>query len=253
MKLIRYKSSLLICALIVMQVYLLTSCNTKSYDSKHQVGKIDFLGFYLDMDYLKVKSITDSLLNNSELQYFETTDMLGNKQKNLYYDFAGISPSLCAKVNLRGTLIIDERLTSIQLTLYSRSKTGEQRFSSNCDLNELKRLFELYGEKYGTPTLLGPGEKYDLLSKRISGIYSTGPKGRLVMDKIYFWERGNYIIYFDFGYPASLTNSDNLITESDVSELPDSTSAPIIYYSFTQDYIDKLLEKASRMKEEEFK
>ncbi len=69
------------------------------------------------------------------------------------------------------------------------------------------------------------------------------------MDKIYFWERGNYIIYFDFGYPESLTNSEKLITESDVSELPDSTSAPIIFYVFTQDYIVKLLEKASRMKE----
>ena len=73
------------------------------------------------------------------------------------------------------------------------------------------------------------------------------------MDKIYFWERGNYIIYFDFGYPESLTNSDNPITGSDVSELPDSTSAPIIYYDFTRDYIDKLLDKASSMKEEEFK
>jgi hypothetical protein len=231
-----------------MQVYFLTSCNTKSYDSKNQVEKIGFLGFYLDMDYSKVKSIMDSLLNISELQYFETTDVLGDKQKNLYHDFSGISPSLCAKVNLRGTLIIDERLTSIQLTLCNRSDTGEQRFSSYCDLNELNRLFELYREKYGTPTLLGQGDKYDLLSKRISSFYSTGPKGRWVMDKIYFWERGNYIIYFDFGYPESLTNSDNQITESDVSELTDSTSAPIIYYVFTQDYIDKLLEKASRMK-----
>jgi hypothetical protein len=48
-----------------------------------------------------------------------------------------------------------------------------------------------------------------------------------------------------------MTNSDNPITESDVPELPDSTSAPIIYYDFTQDSIDELLEKASRMKEEE--
>jgi hypothetical protein len=67
------------------------------------------------------------------------------------------------------------------------------------------------------------------------------------MDKIYFWERGDYIIYFDFGYPESMTNSDNPITESDVPELSDSTSAPIIYYDFTLDYIDELLEKASRM------
>lgn len=252
MKLIRYKSSLLICALIIMQAYFLTSCNTKSYDSKHQVEKIGFLGFYLDMDYLKVKSVTDSLLNISKLQYFETTDILGDKQNNLYYDFSGISPSLCAKINLRGTLIIDQRLTSVQLTLCNRSNIGEQRFSYNCDLNELKGLFESYKEKYGDPALLGQGENYDLLSKRISNFYSAGPKGRCVMDKIYFWERGNYIIYFDFGYPKSLTNSDNLITESDVSELPDSTIAPIIYYSFTQGYIDKLLEKASRMKAEEF-
>lgn len=253
MKLIRYKHSLFIYALIVMQVYILTSCNTKSYNSKHQVEKIGFIGFYLDMDYLKVKSVMDSLLNISELYYFETTDVFGNKQKDLYYDFSGISPLLCAKVNLRGTLIIDERLTSIQLTLCNRSNRGEQRFSYDCDLNELKRLFELYKEKYGKPTLLDQGEKYDWLSKRILNVYSPGQKGRWAMDKIYFWERGNYIIYFDFGYPESLTRSDNPITKSDVPELPDSTSAPIIYYDFTQDYIDNLLEKASRMKEDKFK
>ena len=250
MKLIRYKYRLLIYVLIIIQVYFLTSCNTKSYNSKHQVEKIGFLGFYLDMDYLKVKSIMDSLLKISELHYLETTDILGNKQKNLYYDFTGISPFLCAKVDLRGSLIIDERLISIQLTLCNRSNIGEQRFSYNCDLNELKRLFELYREKYGTPTLLGEGEKYDWLSKRISNVYFPGPKGRWVMDKIYFWERGNYIIYFDFGYPESLTNSNNPIKESVVPELPDSTSAPIIFYDFTPNYIDKLLEKASRMEEE---
>jgi hypothetical protein len=234
-----------------MQAYFITSCNTETYNSKHQVEKIGFLGFYLDMDYLKVKSIMDSLLNISELHYFETTDVLGNKQKNLYHDFSGISPFFCAKVNLRGTYITDERLTSIQLTLCNRSKIGEQRFSYNCDLNELKRLFELYREKYGTPILLGQGEKYDWLSKKISNVYFPGPKGRWLMDKIYFWEMGNYIIYFDFGYPESLTRSDNPITESDIPELHDSTSAPIIYYVFTQDYIDKLLEKAGSMNEEE--
>ena len=73
------------------------------------------------------------------------------------------------------------------------------------------------------------------------------------MDKIYFWERGNYRVYFDFGYPVSLTKSDNSITESDVSALPDSTTAPVIYYVFTQDYMDELLEKASRVKPEVFK
>jgi hypothetical protein len=236
-----------------MQIYFLTSCNTRSYNSKHQAGKIGFLGFYLDMDYVKVKSTMDSLLNISDLQYFETTDILGTKQKNLYHNFSDINPFLYAKINLRGTYIIDQRLTSIQLTLCNRLNTGEEGFSYNCDLKELKRLFELYKEKYGTPILLGQGEKYDWLSKKISNVYSPGPKGRWVMDKIYFWERGNYIIYFDFGYPESLTNSEKLITESDVSELPDSTSAPIIFYVFTQDYIVKLLEKASRMKEEEFK
>jgi hypothetical protein len=236
-----------------MQVYFLTSCNTKSYNSKHQAEKIGFLGFYLDMDYLKVKSTLDSLLNINELHYFETTDMLGNKQKNLYHDFSGISPLFCAKVNLRGTYIIDERLINIQLTLGNRSNTGEQRFSYKCDRNELKRLFELYIEKYGTPTLLVQGEKYDWLSKRISNVYSEGPKGRWAMDKIYFWERGNYIIYFDFGYPESMTSSDNPIAKSDASELPDSTSAPIIYYDFTEDYLNKLFDKASRMKEVEFK
>ena len=252
MKLIRHRLRLFIYALMVMQIYFLTSCDTKSYNSKHQVGKIGFLGFYLDMDYSKVKSVMDSLLDINELHYFETTDVLGNKQKNLYYNFSGIGPFFCAKVNLRGTYIIDQRLTSIQLTLCNRSNTGEQRFSYNCDLNELKRLFESYKEKYGTPTLLGPGEKYDWLSKKISNVYFPGPKGRWVMDKIYFWERGNYLIYFDFGYPESLISSNNPITKSDVPELPDSTSAPIIYYDFTGAYIDKLLEKASKMKGEDF-
>jgi len=243
MKLIPYKQSLLVYALIVLQLYLITSCNTKQYDSNHKDGKIGFLGFYLDMDYSKVKRTIDSLLDISELHYFETADILGNKQKNLYSDFSEISPSLYAKINLKGTSIIDERLTSIQLTLCSRSNTEEERFSYNCDLNEIKKLFELYREKYGNPTLIGEGEKYDWLSKRISNLYFTGPKGRWVMDKIYFWEKGNYIIYFDFGYPERLTSSDNPITESDVSGLHDSTSAPIIYYDFTQDYIDELLEK----------
>jgi hypothetical protein len=235
------KNSLPIYALFVIQLYFLFSCNTESYNSKHQVTKIGFLGFYLDMDYLKVQNIMDSLLNISELHYFETTDILGNKQKNLYHDFSGITPHLCAKVNLRGSLIIDERLTSIQLTLCNSSNTEEQRFSYNCDRNDLKRLFELYRKKYGKPNLLSQGEEYDWLSKRIPDVYSPGPKGRWIMDKIYFWERGNYIIYFDFGYPKSLTNSDSPISESDIAELPDSTSAPIIYYDFTPKYIDKLL------------
>jgi hypothetical protein len=249
MKLIRYKHGLLIYVLIVMQILLLSSCNTKSYNSKHQVEKIGFHGFYLDMDYLKVNSIMDSLLNIGELHYFETTDLVGNKQKNLYYDFAGISPSLCAKVNLRGSYIIDQRLTSIQLTLCNRSNITEPIFSYNCGLNELKKLFESYKEKYGTPILIGQGEKYDWLSKKISNVYLPGPKGRWIMDKIYFWDRGNYIIYFDFGYPKNLTSSDTPITASKVPELHDSTSAPIIFYNFTQDYIDKLLEKAGRIKE----
>ena len=253
MKFIRLKHSLLIYSLVVLQICFLASCNTKSYNSKHQTEKIGILGFYLDMDYLKVKSTMDSLLNISDLQYFETTDILGTKQKSLYHNFSGISPSLYAKVNLRGTYIIDQRLTSIQLTLCTRLKTGEQGFSYNCDLKELKRLFELYKEKYGTPPLLGQGEKYDWLSKKMSNVYSQGPKGRWLMDKIYYWDKGNYIIYFDFGYPESLANSDIPITKSDVHELHDSTSAPIIYYDFTSDYIDRLLDKASNIKEEEFK
>jgi len=242
MKLIRYKHSLFFYVLVFTQIYFLISCNTTSYNSKHQVGKIGFLGFYLDMDYSKVKSAMDSLLKMKELHYIETEDILGNKQKDLYCDFSEISPFLCARVNLRGTLIIDQRLTSIRLTLCNRSKTGGQRFSYNCDMKELKRLFELYREKYGKPTLLDQGEKYDWLSKRVSNVYFPGPKGRWVMDKIYFWDRGNYIIYFDFGYPESLTNSYNKVRESAVHGLPDSTSAPIIYYDFTQDYIGKLLE-----------
>ena len=248
MKLIRCKYRLLIYALIFLQAYILTSCNTESYNSRNQPGKIGFSGFYLDMDYLKVKSIMDSLLNTGELYYFEAADILGNKEKNLYYDFSEISPSLCAKVNLRGSLIVDQRLTSIQLTLYTRSKTGEQSFLYDCDLNELNRLFELYTEKYGKPALLEQGEKYNWLVKKIPYAYSPGPKGRLVMDKIYFWEKGNYLIYFDFGYPESLISTANLITGSVVPDLPDSTSTPIIYFDFTQDYIDKLLEKAGKVK-----
>lgn len=225
-----------------MQINFLTSCNTTSYNPKNQAVKVDFLGFYLDMDYSKVKSAIDSLLKINELHYFETTDILGNKQKDLYCDFSGINPSLCAKINLRGTKIIDQRLTSIRLTLCNRLNAGEQRFSYDCSLPEVERLFELYVEKYGKPTLLGQGEKYDWLSKRVSNVYFPGPKGRWAMDKIYYWERGNYIIYFDFGYPESLSNSDKPIRKSPVPGLPDSTSAPIIYYDFTPGYIDRLLE-----------
>jgi hypothetical protein len=253
MKLIRYRYSLLIYILIVMQAFFITSCNTKSPDSDKQSGKTGFLGFDLDMDYSKVKGVTDSLLKSGELQYFETTDILGNKQKDLYHDFSGISPSLCAKVNLKGAVMVDARLTGIQLTLCNRSDTGEQRFSLNCDLNQINRLFELYKEKYGTPVLLAQGKQYDLLVKKISGLYSPGPKGRWAMDKIYFWERGNYMVYFDFGYPVSLTRSDNLKTDTDVAALPDLTTAPVIYYVFTQDYMDELLEEAGRVKPEVFK
>ena len=161
--------------------------------------------------------------------------------KNLYKNISEISPFLYAKVNLRGAYIIDERLTSIQLTLCNRANKVDQRFSYNCGQNQIKRLFEVYAEKYGKPTLLGEGEKYDWLSNRISNLYFTGPKGRWAMDKIYFWEKGNYIIYFDFGYPV---NTDKPKIESDVSELPDSTSAPVIYYDFTPESADGLLEKA---------
>jgi hypothetical protein len=253
MKLIRLKQSLLIYSLIAMQICCLTSCNTKSYNSKHKIQKIGILGFYLDMDYLKVKRTMDSLLKIRDLQYFETADLLGNKQKSLYHNFSEISPFLYAKVNIKGAYIIDETLTSIQLTLCSRLKAAEKRFSYNCDLKELKSLFELYKEKYGTPSSLGQGEKYDYLSKKISNVYSPGPKGRLFMDKIYFWDRGNYIIYFDFGYPERLINSDNPVKRSAIHELQDSTSAPIVYYDFTQDYIDMLLDKASNMKEGQIK
>jgi hypothetical protein len=50
-----------------------------------------------------------------------------------------------------------------------------------------------------------------------------------------------------------MTRSDIQTAETDAPELPDSTSAPIIYYDFTEDYLNMLLDKASRMKEEEFK
>lgn len=73
------------------------------------------------------------------------------------------------------------------------------------------------------------------------------------MDKIYFRDKGNYITYFDFGYPERLINSDNQVTKSDVQELHDSASAPIVYYDFTQDYIDRLLDKASNKKEGQIK
>jgi len=250
MKLIPYKKTHLIYPLIVMLVYFLTSCTTKSYNSKPQSEKFGLLGFYLDMDYLKVKNTMDSLLNIRGLQYFETADLLGTKQKSLFHNFSEISPFLYAKVNLIGSYIDDERLTSIQLTLCSSLKTDEQRFSFNCEQKELKRLYDLYKEKYGTPNLIDKGEKYEWLSKKISNVYSPGPKGRLLMDKIYFWDKGNYIIYFDFGYPENLTNPDNPGSKSESNELHDSTSAPIIYYTFSQDYINKLLDKASRTNEE---
>jgi hypothetical protein len=199
------------------------------------------------MDYLKVKNVLDSLLNIHELNYFETIDLVGKKQKNLYYDFSGISPALYAKVNLRGSYIIDQRLTSIQLTLCTRLKIENPLFSYNCSQIELKKLFESFKEQYGKPTLLVQGENYDWLSKKLPNVYLPGPKGRWLLDKIYYWEKGNFIIYFDLGYPESLANYHNPSKKSDVPGLNDSTSAPIIYYDFTQEYIDKLLEEASQI------
>lgn len=247
MKLIRFKYDILLYILIFLLSFSLKACNTAPYNSRNQIAKIGFSGFYLDMDYTKVKSVMDSLLNTGDLYYLETSDILGNKQQNLYYDFSEISPSLCAKVNLRGSLIVDQRLTSIQLTLYARSDTGDHSILYDCDLDEINRLFELYREKYGKPALIEQGEKYNWLVNKIPNVYSTGVDGRLVMDKIYFWEKGNYIIYFDFGYPESLISTVNLNTGSPVPDLPDSTSTPVIYFDFTPDYIDKLLEKAGKM------
>lgn len=247
MKLIRYRLSILKYVLIIIQAYLLTSCNTQLSNSKHQTGKIGFSGFYLDMDYLKVNTVKDSLLKTGELYYFETADMFGNTQESLYYDFSGVSSSLCAKVNLRGSLIVDQRLNSIQLTLHTRLNPGDPEFSYNVDIAEVNKLFELYTKKYGKPTLVGPGEQYNWLEKKLSNVYFPGPEGRLVRDKIFFWEKGNYIIYFDFGYPEASVNAGSLITESAVSEAHDSTITPIIYFDFTQDYIDKLLQKAGKM------
>ena len=59
---------------------ILSSCNTKSYNSK-QSEKIGYFGFYLDMDYTKVKSTMDSLLNAGDLNYYETTDLLGTNRR----------------------------------------------------------------------------------------------------------------------------------------------------------------------------
>lgn len=194
------------------------------------------------MDYTKVKRTMDSLLKSGDLNYYETTDLLGAKQKNLYENISEISPSLYAKINLRGAYIIDERLISIQLTLCSRLQTGDQRFSYNCALNDLNKTFKLYKEKYGTPELVGQGENYDWLSKRISNIYASGPKGRGVTDRIYFWEKGNYIIFFDFGYPLNPANTE----PNKKSDVPgqDSTSAPIIYYDFAEAYMNEIMDKA---------
>ena len=111
----------------------------------------------------------------------------------------------------------------------------------------LPEQFESYKEQYGKPTLLVQGEKYDWLSKKLSNVYLPGPKGRWLLDKIYYWEKGNFIIYFDLGYPESPANYYNPSKKSDVPGLNDSTSAPIIYYDFTQDYIDMLLEEASKI------
>ncbi len=117
----------------------------------------------------------------------------------------------------------------------------------------LKDYLRLYKEKYGKPTLLEKGEEYDWLARRLPDVYLPGPEGRWFMDKIYFWERGDYIIYFDFGYPGTQTQSDNQNTKSEASEVHDSTSVPIIYYDFTPEYIDYLLDKASRLKEKSLK
>lgn len=81
MKLTNFNYRPLFYALISLQILYLTSCNPK-------VEKISFPGFYLDMEWSKAKSVMDSLLKIKELQYFETTDALGNKQTNLYYDFS---------------------------------------------------------------------------------------------------------------------------------------------------------------------
>jgi len=241
MNIISYKQGLFIfCFLLFMQIFL-SSCNTKSYNEK-----IGYFSFYLDMDYTKVKSTMDSLLNTGDLNYYETTDLLGNKQKNLYKNISEISPSLYAKINLRGAYIIDERLTSIQLTLCSRLQTGDTLFSYNCALKDLQKTFELYKEKYGTPELLGQGEEYNWLSRRLSNLYSTDAKGRWLSDKIYYWEKGNYIIFFDFGYPLNRNTSDNQNTKSDVQE-QDSTSAPVIYYDYTEAYLLKIMDKASEV------
>jgi hypothetical protein len=200
------------------------------------------------MENSKVKSVRDSLLNLGELNYVESTDELGNLHKDLYYDFSGTGSLLYAKVNLKGSYIIDERLTNIQLTLCHRSNSSAQIFSYKCDLDEIKKLFEVYREEYGDPKQLEQGEKYEWLAKRIPNVYLPGEKGRLTMDEIYIWEKGNYIIYFDFGYPDNPSTSYSQNQQS-----PDSTTAPIIYYDFSQDYIDELLERASGKGEEEFK
>ena len=245
MKFPRIKHKLLISGLFVLQLGILASCSAK-------VEKIGILGFYLDMDRNAAKSKMDSLLKVKKLQYFETSDLLGNKQTNLYFDFSGITPLLSAKINLKSTYIIDERLTSIRLNLCSRSDKGKHRYSDNCDLNQLKQLFESYKKQYGNPTLLDAGEKYDWLSKELPTVYLPGPKGRLLMDKIYFWNKGNCVLYFDFGYPERLTEPDSTRKDPALAESLDWTSVPIIFYDFTRDYIDILLEKASKMKEEEF-
>jgi hypothetical protein len=252
MNIMRYKPDLFTPVLIVMLICASTSCNSNSY-SKHKEKRIGFSGFYLDEDYLKVKNVMDSLLKTGELHYFETTDLVGNRQKDLYCDFPEISSSLYAKVNLRGSYIIDERLTSIELTLCTRSISGDHGISFNCNLNDLNKLFESYEKKYGKPTLLDGGDEYNWLSKRISNLYLPGPKGRLMLDKMYYWKRGNYIIFFDFGYPNNAAGSDNRVKRSDAAVLNDSTSTPVIYFDFTPEYIDKLLEKASGKKEKDFK
>lgn len=252
MKLIRYQNLLLTYPLIFLQFLLMTSCDKKSHKSEEDM-KIGFSGFYLDMDYLKVKSVMDSLLKTGELYYFETADILGNTQENLYYDFSGISSSLCAKVNLRGSLIVDQRLNSIQLSLYTRSGHSDHKFSYNVAMEEINRLFDLYKEKYGKPTLLGAGEKYNWLEMKLPNVYLSGPEGRLALDRIFFWEEGNYIIYFDFGYPVAPLSQGNPVAGSSVSESSDSTSTPVIYFDFTQDYLDRLLEKAGKIEGKESK
>ena len=86
------------------------------------------------MDYSKVKELPILYLKvvNYNILRLQTSWRINRKTYPMI--FQEISPSLYAKINLKGALMVDARLTSIQLTLCTKLDTGEQIFSPVCSM-----------------------------------------------------------------------------------------------------------------------